>query len=167
MPKKFKILLVIAFSLIFTVIFIACNRNVVQAPTTNPNKDDENINLNVDDIKYEVQKTHDYPVPNETIKLESLKDWEEYKFNKSLDGTFIKEELKKGQIIYIIQRQLSSGSTQLSVGETYIKNNKLYADIQTKSPEIGTCDMAGAFYIFSCDKAITSVQTLKEGSFSE
>lgn len=157
--SKIKMLIL---GIIITLFFVACRVNVVQAPVTEyePETNIEIVSpeeFEEVEIKYETQKTHDYPVMDTTIKISSIEEWNNYEFNKSLDDTFIKEELEKGQIIYIVQRQLSSGSIKLDVKGTYKKENIIYAKISMESPEIGTCDMAGAFYIFSCDKTITNV----------
>ncbi len=163
--KKSNVIKILFLTITMSLFFVACKSNIVHAPVTEyePETNIEIVSPDISkeyeevDIKYETQKTHDYPVMDTTIKISSIEEWNNYEFNKSLNDSFIKEELEKGQVIYIIQRQLSSGSITLDVKGTYKKENIIYAKISMESTGIGTCDMAGAFYIFSCDKTVTNV----------
>lgn len=124
--------------------------------TNTPISEDTN-KIDRTSIKYETKITHDYPVLSKTVKLESIDDFNDYEFKDSLKDTFIEEELNNNKIIFISQHELSSGSTKISISDAYTKNNKLYATLKMEYPEIGTCDMAAAFYIFSCEKNVTDV----------
>lgn len=162
---KKRILSVMAVVIFFALILIMVIKNPVYTPETNYKEIEEtNISIpenegNIDktSIKYETKITHDYPVLSKTVKLESIDDFNDYEFKDSLKDTFIEEELNNNKIIFISQHELSSGSTKISISDAYTKNNKLYATLKMEYPEIGTCDMAAAFYIFSCEKNVTDV----------
>lgn len=144
---KKKIMLVICISML---VLVGCNKTKFE------NTNDISQNVINSDVKFETIKTHDYPVSDTVLRIDSLKDWENYKYKDRLKESFIEEELEE-KSIFIIQKELTSGSIKLIINNAEIKDNTLVVDIELEYPEMGTEDMAAGFFIFSCDKNIKDI----------
>lgn len=100
--------------------------------------------------------THDYPVEQKIIKITSKEEWDAYKFKDSINWNEINNAFPE-KTIFIIQGESGTGSIQPYISEAIIDGNVLNVIMGTKYPEIGTCDMAGVFYVFICDSDIEDI----------
>lgn len=66
----------------------------------------------------------------------------------------IKEEFFKDRTVFIIAKEERTGSVQHNFLNASIKNNKIYFNIITNKPEIGTMDMATWYFIASVPNKI-------------
>ena len=70
---KKKIMLVICISML---VLVGCNKTKFE------NTNDISQNVINSDVKFETIKTHDYPVSDTVLRIDSLKDWENYKYKE-------------------------------------------------------------------------------------
>jgi hypothetical protein len=153
-------------ALVFAMsIMTACSNNVDHKEETNLsefeyNFDTENTELEEkeisSDVVCEAVVTHDYPVEEKIIKFTSAEEWNNYEFKDSFSLKEISEAFP-GKTIFVIQGESSTGSIKPFINKAIIENNTLKVVIGAKLPEIGTCDMAGVFYIFVCDDSVQNI----------
>lgn len=153
-------------ALVFAMsIMTACSNNVEHKEETNLSEfeysfETENTESEEKEISSnvicEAVVTHDYPVEEKIIKFTSAEEWNNYEFKDSFSLKEISEAFP-GKTIFVIQGESSTGSIKPFIDKAVVEDNILKTIIGAKTPEIGTCDMAGVFYIFICDDSVENI----------